>query len=427
MCVIGVAVWWGVMGCGAPDGGDAPEPSGEQATWRNHLTGPWREVVVLVVDDGADESARQLRAAVLDGVRSLDDRYSRDCCGGPDDPAHWDPVDRRAVVVRPSAIGDQRLAGPHTHPGLVWREQRRTAPEEEAWIEAVGAALNEFEAPEGAAYPLLQAMTEAVQLVARARAPATAAERELLETLPAEGVGVFVVVATTRDDQSPREPAEYLLDGRMEAARFPEPEPVYVYADGVIVPTAEQNAGGTCRVRDSWTTTPRLAEWIEADGAGGRDPASWPCDHEEALFPRLYVDPAPRCLEHAVSVDRNGRADCRIVVQTSSANPCPAELGWLDPQDATGTRRGLLQSTPFVDRAVRVCEISQLDGSALESCRTSEDCATCSPGWCLTTIWNAAAAGRCPAGWHPGGFRFAGGAAEGQAGELTITCDSELD
>jgi len=124
---------------------------------------------------------------------------------------------------------------------------------------------------------------------------------------------------------------------------------------------------------------------------------------------------APECLSRPVPREE-GVAVCRILVELADDTACPEASGWSDPLSGSEPKPRL-RSTESGRR--RTCEIRQLEGLALEACRTSEDCAECEPGWCVTDLPTLLA--NCPDS-EPFPFRFTGGSSEVLPGDAMITC-----
>jgi hypothetical protein len=113
-----------------------------------------------------------------------------------------------------------------------------------------------------------------------------------------------------------------------------------------------------------------------------------------------------------------GVASCRARVTTDLA-PCSTEIGWFDPLGPDGQRHPTTTTLNGEER--RVCDIVQLEGTALDSCRHDYDCTGCTPGWCVTTV--DALITHCENGGATLGLRFVGGATETRAGTLHVVFD----
>jgi hypothetical protein len=124
-------------------------------------------------------------------------------------------------------------------------------------------------------------------------------------------------------------------------------------------------------------------------------------------------------------MSNSGAAVCRITATYSGGDPCPTEVGWLDPMGADGVRAPSIAQDGASD--TRTCEIQQLDGAALASCQSTLDCSDCIPGWCATQVPDLRSSKYCGSGQFPWPFRFVQGADAGpeSASDLAITivCD----
>jgi len=347
----------------------------------------------VLVDD--TPGAVGLRAALSSAFEELDAEIARHRSIGTEDPAAWHPIDRSVVFVRPSTSGAFRLWGPAQDPALRFQAHQVFGPERVRWMDAVRAGIDAEPAEPGAPFQALAALANAEALLDGSRPPDTAAEQELLDALPSNAA-LSEVVALATEDASPGEASQY----------FARRHDRY----GVVVPAAEAHVGSACS-DSSAQTTPRYQ---------GFDPGSqaWPCE-DPNFFAILWDEVRPRCLARPIAIDAAG-AQCRALARYPGSEPCPTELGWLDPLDANGQR------TPHVlgsgDEATRVCEIRQLEGAALASCVSRLDCADCEPGWCATEvpelIPNACGAGR----YYPP-FRFVLGAAQARTAPVTVVCN----
>jgi hypothetical protein len=317
----------------------------------------------VVVDD--TPNAQGLREALADRFDDYDEEELESGCDGVPDPARWSPIDRSLVVVRPSQVGAGRFESPATVPALRWQASHVTSADRSAWLSAVRAALTR-QLPSGPSLPLLDATADTVALLDGDRSAANAEELALLQSVPFDADRVLVV-ASASEDQSPLAPSAYALPDWENSATF-------FYS--LIV-----GANASCTA-----PTPRLGTWAELE----RDELEskvqiWPC--EAALEPLWDFScdgveigiPADE-----VKLDANGFAECSVTSVVPADEACPAEYGWLDPIGADGTRSPKLSSTAA--GMVRACEVEQLTGAALASCRTSYGCADCAPGWCFTDV-----------------------------------------
>jgi len=153
---------------------------------------------------------------------------------------------------------------------------------------------------------------------------------------------------------------------------------------------------------------------------GGSDYGSAPSASGSQISWDFTLGQAPECLSRRVPVD-DGVGVCRLLVELEDDRACPEAAGWVDPLSGS-ERRPRVRETESGPR--RSCEVQQLEGTALDACRTSEDCSGCEPGWCVTEVPSLLAA--CP-GSHPFPFRFAAGAGEALPGLATATCVTVAD
>lgn len=121
----------------------------------------------------------------------------------------------------------------------------------------------------------------------------------------------------------------------------------------------------------------------------------------------------PSCMRRPAPLE-TGQAACRLFVTLPEPAPCPSEFGWVDAEarwsrepDATG----------------RVCELSQLDGAALEACRTDLECTGCGAGFCVTEV--EALQGSCDALGKVAYPRLVGGAGVAVQGQFRLICATE--
>jgi hypothetical protein len=376
----------GLGGCGSdgpPPGGDARE-SLRQLSYVHESAQGWPELVLFVVEDADTDEARALRAAVGDATSAweADRRATTGTCDPWNDPAHWDPIERRTVVVRPSAPPGQRLWSWLDDPKLAWVADDRTPEGDARWSGAVRQALEDRLAPADAPYPLLEAATDTLALLAGRRDPADAHEAALVAALSAVPEGprplrVQVVLATTRDDAGAAPVASY--PAPLDGPWFPE----WL----VVAPTDEDCASLTSLLRSpSVEATPRLAAWVEPTGASLGAVRWWPCDALSLVVGAS--DGGCPGGTHPIARWPDGTAQCRVEATLAGTEPCDGALGHLDPLGEDGLRRPLTVVGSLGEDAVsRRCEVRQLTGAALASCVHSVDCPDCEPGWCWSERW----------------------------------------
>lgn len=393
-----MGVWLVGIACGAcssNDYGDAPGASGGQLTWSFEIQGPATQTVLAVVDDTA--AGATLRTAVESAFDHLDDAAQADTTCGVFDPAAFHPFDRSVVVVHPSASGAQRYSSPASDPALRWQATQYSGAGHSVWMAAVRAALDAQRATDGAPLAALAATRDALALLRGSTAPSSAEERALLGAIPPFADDP-VLVALATEDQSPGDASEY---GNLSGLEVQG-----------VVPGAAPDPNAPCSdLATAGATTPRYAAY--ADWA-----QRWPCQSPR-FFGNLTEDCNTACLAHPIAIDPSGTAQCRAMVRFAGDDPCPVELGWLDPIGSDGTR------APHVDHDdsgdTRVCEIKQLEGAALDSCRNTLDCTDCEPGWCATAV-SAFDRGQCRTGTYVPPFRLVQGADHARPAQLEIVC-----
>ncbi len=372
-----------------------PAGSAHQITVLDGAQRPSPRVIVVVVDDAPTDFARAMRERVAqDFVATYESSYlgSWASCRHDRDPAVWYPAERRALVVSPSRPLGEQIASYTTHPGLAWNTERYTAAEAQAWSQAVAAEIVGVETELDAPYRPLEAQAHTLRLLLGQQSPASEDEQLLIDGLPPHAV-IEVYLATTRDDESPNVPSEYRVsEGSAEYGMVFAPDPTFTSCDLERVPFIQEWSGfeyGSCEAADFF-------------GAGGG------------------ADCFGRCLPRPPLVSENGSAACRILAFTDSELPCSAELGWVDPI-SEGARRALTTERNGVTS--RICEVLQLEGAALDSCRSDLACSECQPGWCATNIpdlWT-----QCYQSGVDWPFRYPFGTATGRGAEFEIICNTE--
>lgn len=245
-------------------------------------------------------------------------------------------------------------------------------------------------------------------LLTRAREPTDETEAAIVASQhPFEQSLIFVGLAHA--DQSPEPPATYALE---LPTLLPSPE---VYLGATVLPAAPGASSRSCE-HPTPEYDPRYAEWLVAQGE--ETAPHWPCD-ELHVYEPLHSDCARgRCLPFDPLARDGGGVSCRVTLELPDGQECLPEFGRLDPEGRNGER-----VPTFVDTAqggYRICEIRQLEGAALESCRQNLECPDCVPGWCVTTIPELL--DPCESPSFPNPFRFVGGSDLGPA-YVTIACD----
>jgi len=364
-------------------------------------------VHVLVVDDADTPDAALLRSRVAQALRAglLGIVQNRgEACRGTEDPAEWRPGDDRVLIVRPSAPTSLALVTPIDLPALAWTTMTSKAEEVDAVVAAATEAMEERLAKPGEAYRPLRAASRALDLMKGLQAPETEGESAFVASL-VKGMHYEVVVASTRDDEDAKSPAE-LMPNEVSLAS--------TYRKVVVVPASADEYD--CRIRETGDT--RLEAWGKLVGAYDY---AWPCDrdHEwDFMLHPGWIDCGRFCMERPILVNTSGSAACKIVVDQPELDRCDPEKGW---RDADGKET-------FIERygeTLRRCEVVQHEGAALERCRTSFDCPGCSSGFCATEVSFSDVS--CDAGGHLWSLRFTGGARALPYGYMDITCATASD
>jgi len=351
---------------------------------------------MLVLADDTQAGAG-VRDALTDAFDDWDADVARHSCPVPADPAVWHPIDRSVVFVHPSSPGALAYSSPAQDPALRLQTQQTFGPERTRWMDAVRAAINAQPAPANAAFQALAALKNAESLLDGSRAPESTAESDVLNALPAPR-SFMTMLALATEDASPGDASQYPPDPQHELL-------------SAVLPAAEARDQADCSEHGVPTTT-RYQAYSESSQA-------WPCENPE-FFPLLWPACATRCLPQPLAIDA-GVAQCRATANALGTEPCPAELGWLDPLDAHGQRTPRVTGTGT--NATRVCEIRQLEGAALASCVNRLDCADCEPGWCATEVPELLPQDACEAGSSYPPFRFVLGAAQARSAQVTIVCN----
>jgi hypothetical protein len=375
------------FGCGGPS--DVATPSGPSDGVRsitqasaNVWVDPATPFVALLMVDGAPtDEARALRAFLAEDVKNL---YSRENCGVLPDPASWQPVDVRVVVI--DASDPTRTLTPDAAPALSLISPNPTSEEETRFESALADAVLATEASETRPLLALAELEHWSRMLRAEVAPRSDVERRFMATVPSD-IAVVAHIATTRDDESPGAPMDYRILVDMVHGLNGEP-----------VPASCEDPPG--------------------QRFGGLYGASWgaaSCDRA-TLFPDFCGDSFDSCVDWRPRARDDGQRDCRVLAHTPELGPCPRWAGWVDPLNSEGERVPLVVETESGQE--RVCEVLQLEGEALESCRTDLDCSDCDAGFCVTEL----AGTECFA-WSY--VRFTLGSNSAQPARLRITCDVE--
>lgn len=389
------------FGCGSSnDYGDAPEGASRQIAMDIDVGPAPSQVIVLVLDDRSDaEELRQLVELELESFASRSLSIAPVCATM--EPTRTHPIDISLVVAHPSALGDARFVGPASDANLRWREADATLAGRLAWIEAVRRAVGETHA-EGP-FAALEAMKSVLDLLKRERVAQTDAESALFASVPSDAERKTLVLAA-HEDESPGETSAYAALPAATSDVF----------DTLLFPSAAPiEPPEMCRA-SSEPGSPRFELWRAAQHVSS--PMLWPCNGLRLLQSSTEAC-APRCVNWHPLEEDDGRATCRILVD-AEVERCDAAQGWLDPEDENGVRRPV-QPTP-TNPALRTCEIQQLSGAALASCKTSLSCPDCQPGWCATKVPDLL--DQCAYG-APLPLRFVGGADVVARGVASVLCN----
>lgn len=344
-------------------------------TERTHVPPTYPLRIVLAVDDAADAI---FRADVVAGLgRSFQQLHEAQRAL---DPATWTPFDLEVVVLFPSRDGAARLAD---EPALRLQVEDAQPADLDALVDVIASLLETHPAPAGARYRLLEAVSDIV------------ADATPWRTTPGT---TMVALASQRDDDSPFDPAAYLV---------PTGEQPHGWATLSVVAPGGQAASAFCDDLAD-VGAPRLAQFVSAARQDGWcNLHTWPCDARPLAdwgFPPVGTVTRGRswCPSKPIAVDASDRAQCRVLV---TADECDTQRGWRIGSDGR-------------------CEVAQLEGDALASCRTTLECDGCGHGWCVSE--DAGWMDQCGDGGFPSGLRFPGKALAGAGAEFEIICELEI-
>jgi len=349
-------------------------------------------VWLFAVDDVADEAGNEMRERVWAGLAR---RVFSGSCGAPLDPAEYYATDRRAVVMSPSGLG---LLGPDSNPKLAVTTPHDTPEVQAAWLDAVHRVVDAgVVAPATSPYAFLSRLSDTVSLLVGARSPTTDSEQRVLESLT--GTRELVVVsAAAREDESTEAPESLAIQIADSAGSFSSNT-----HEVLVFPSSD---GQPCYRAKA--TTDRYSRWLAASSAAFLQlPDLWrPGD--DCSFVGVDATCSRACLEQSPRFLPSGGADCHIYVASAPNEGCPESRG-LMPSNAT---------VPDVDGPV--CEIRQLEGAALESCRHDLQCAACEPGYCFTEVPEVAS--DCETLGKVAAPRFVNGSANVPSRKVYIYC-----
>lgn len=407
------------LACGCSDAShDGTVLSGSALvfTSRQALPARMRAVVVISVDDTADDAGIALRnnlasaAHLQDAPVSTTDRY---CPGTATDPMYSNPLDVRFAIIHPSANADERLITPSEMPALARLGEANDQVAYTEWTTSIQAAIGAMPTSRGS-YELVGAVEETVALLTMQRGARTDKERLQLDSLALYHDGatfdsrarLIVNVATSHDDNGLLEISEY---GDPSNWAFNEDTAV-----GVNLSAANAAGNPLYSMAEVAGTCPRVADWLR--------PVSIVPTGLDSLFEyRLWEKLKPTCLPAPPVTLRDGSVACRIHLWLTDGETCSAEKGQLDPL-IDGVNRAP-KTVSQEGHSFAVCELRQFDGLDLAACLNELAPSLPEPGWCFPDA-PAYCSTSCPAtqpiGQH---FRFVRGINHPAAGGvLEFTC-----
>lgn len=351
-------------------------------------------VWLFAVDDVGDPRGAELRERLW---TNLVQHLSDSGLGGCGDPAQYVAIDRRAVVMLPSGAG---LVSPDTDAALALTTTHDTIEARTAWIDAVRRVVDErLVAPGTLPYAFISRLSDTVSLLTGMRAAATEGEQRALQSLA--GTSELVLVsATGHEDESSGSPEMFAIQLRASAGHFS-----YSSREALMFPSTDGLSCDRARV-----TTERYSRWLAASSTPLLElPEFWRPGDECRLAADVPVTCSNPCLEERPHFSPEGRADCHVYVASDPKEGCPESRG-LMPSNAS-----------VVDANGPVCEMRQLEGAALESCRHDLSCADCEPGYCFSAIESLVAG--CEMSGKVASPRFVNGAANVPSRKVYIYCD----
>jgi hypothetical protein len=366
------------------------------------------QVIALVADDADTPEAAALRAQLVKILRAgleseVDERWGS--CGSAD-PASWHPGDIRVIVVRPSAPDDIALWTPIQTPALAWITRASTKEEVDVVVSAAAEALEQRLAGSQEPYRPLHAAKRAAEMLSGIRQPVTDEEASFVASLPRD-LYVRLIVAGTRDDEDVTPLDDLALDEKTRAL---------LLRPAVVGPFTPKYS--TCDSVDGPGDT-RLQTWGYQLNA---EVAAWPCDDTitwDDMLSACCADCGLSCHDRPLVVAPDGKVECRIYVDQLDLTACDAERGWKDPD-------GKPQMIERYGTSMRRCEIVQLTGPDLESCRSSLECSGCKSGFCATGVQELDLSQYCGSDEHAWPLRFIGGALDAPGGWLHLGCLTDL-
>jgi hypothetical protein len=284
-------------------------------------------------------------------------------------------------------------------PNLWWSSTNTIEDEIGVIFTALHETLSSRNALEGELHRPLRAATRTLALLGKQRPAATDSEQQLVDSLP-EAPFVNLVIAGTRDDEDTAPIETYVLDE----------QPFGYVAKWVIGPFDPELE--PCPSPSVAAT--RLGAWgklVNAQLESERCPLH-PADSWD--FGQGVADCIPWCISALPLVLPSGTASCRITLAQPDLEKCDPRRGWRDPAG------GPLFEAGF-EHELRICELGQLEGDALEACRHDLQCTGCPAGFCVTEVPELVEES-CQYGGLPEPFRFIG-AAMASSERIRIVCD----
>lgn len=243
-------------------------------------------VTLVAVDDSATADGRELRAAIATDFREHyeSSRVASDTTCQPRDPASPEPVRRYAIVLAPSAHGDEGIRAFVEAPSLAWVAIERRDDDARRWSDAVAQVIESSETADAGDYEPMARLERWVQLLAREAEPQSERERAIVDALPTQ-LNLEAFLASTRDDDEPRPATDYRLEPRVNCA-----------PDGVCAAELRRFMSGT--------------ELFENTGFLGS------CKS--------------RCGDVPIVDESTGAVECRVLVASRRADGCTTTPAWAE-------------------------------------------------------------------------------------------------
>lgn len=327
---------------------------------------PPPHAVVIILDGSPDGAAASLREQLAKDLVSRQLPPPGIGCVRTDEAysVFWGRF--QAIVVYAGLSGIESVATAADEPRLFWSGGFVSSADLADWRGAVAETVVNA-APVAAGSPhVLQALSDVMAVATAERAPANAHESALLNSLDPDSV-VSIVLATAHEDTSEGQPTLALVE------EFPDQGISAAGFSSITVPALD---GDPCR--DSGKTTSRLQAWINSSVLN-KPAVTWRPGESCPVLARAQSCGPYGCIEEPLAVLDNGTAPCRMLVATD-LEQCPKDIGWVRADRLAH----VFADQANLDRYSVICEIPQLAGAALESCRYDLSCSDCGPGFCLT-------------------------------------------